>query len=65
MKTKKQNYITFSTEGRLINEEEAAEVAAQPERERAESSDVAYRLRRVAQEAVVREASPTRSTRPT
>ena len=58
MKTKKQNYITFSTEGRLVNEEEAAEVAAQPERERAESSDVAYRLRRVAQEAAVREASP-------
>ena len=58
MKTKKQNYITFSTEGRLVNEEEAAEVATPPARESAESSDVAYRLRRVAQEAAVREASP-------
>lgn len=58
MKTKKQNYITFSTEGRLVNTEEAADAATQSPQGRADSSDVAYRLRRVAQEASVREVSP-------
>ena len=58
MKTKKQNYITFTTEGRLVNEDAAVEAAPQPEQEQAESSDVAYRLRRVAQEASAQEVSP-------
>ena len=59
MKSSKQNYITFSAEGRLLAEDEpAVEPAPAPQVETEESSDVAYRLTRVAEEAARQEASP-------
>lgn len=60
MKTKAQNYITFSSEGRLVSEEETrrSEQESQQPSKKKDSSDVAYRLTRVAEEAVRSEVAP-------
>ncbi|HIS40023.1 MAG TPA: acetyl-CoA carboxylase carboxyltransferase subunit alpha [Candidatus Aphodovivens avistercoris] len=58
MKSRKQNYITFSAEGRLVAEGAPRPEEAAPAPERAEASDVAYRPARVAQEAAGAEVAP-------
>ena len=58
MKSKKQDYITFSSEGRYVGEGDAPRDEQVPANEPKEQSGVAYRLSRLAQEAVAKVMSP-------
>lgn len=59
MKSRKQNYITFSSEGRMVADEELEKQEPTPQDAHPmETPDVAYRLSRVAQEAAGGQVAP-------